>query len=106
LHPEKVKALLGHSLITQTMDAYSHLLNDIGETSWAASMRQLATPAKPEWCQKTPVAEQEPSSLPSFPLTYAELKRVTDGARTRDLRSHNPPTSVSGRCRTLQNRLR
>jgi hypothetical protein len=23
---------------------------------------------------------------------------VTDGARTRDLRSHNPPTTVSGRC--------
>jgi integrase len=31
LHPEKVKqALLGHSSITQTMDAYSHLLNNIG----------------------------------------------------------------------------
>jgi hypothetical protein len=26
-------------------------------------------------------------------------------ARTRDRRSHNPPTSVSGRCRTLHNRL-
>jgi integrase len=31
LHPEKVQqALLGHSSITQTMDAYSHLLNNIG----------------------------------------------------------------------------
>ena len=39
-------------------------------------------------------------------LTYAVLSRVIDGARTRDLRSHNPPTSVSERCRVLQNRLR
>jgi hypothetical protein len=35
----------------------------------------------------------------------AEYQRVTDGARTRDLRSHTPPTSVSGRCQELQNRL-
>src|SRR5215213_3463169 len=27
---------------------------------------------------------------PRFRLTYAEYERVTDGARTRDLRSHNP----------------
>jgi hypothetical protein len=30
---------------------------------------------------------------------------VTDGDRTRDLRSHNLPTSVATRCRTLQNQL-
>ena len=29
-HPKKVQALLGHSSITQTMDTYSHLLEDIG----------------------------------------------------------------------------
>jgi integrase len=29
-HPRKVQALLGHSSITQTMDAYSHLMEDIG----------------------------------------------------------------------------
>jgi integrase len=29
-HPKKVQALLGHSSITQTMDAYSHLMEDIG----------------------------------------------------------------------------
>ena len=28
-------------------------------------------------------------------LTYAEIARVTDGARTRTLRSHNPPNPVS-----------
>jgi hypothetical protein len=33
-------------------------------------------------------------------------ERVTDGARTRALRSHNPTSPVSGRCQTLQNRLR
>ena len=30
---------------------------------------------------------------------------LTDGARTRDLRSHNLPIPVSGLCCTLQNRL-
>jgi hypothetical protein len=30
---------------------------------------------------------------------------VTDGARTRDLRSHNPPTSVAWSCHALQIRL-
>ena len=30
---------------------------------------------------------------------------MTDGARTRDLRSHNPTTSVATGCRALQNRL-
>src|SRR5215204_1729678 len=39
-------------------------------------------------------------------LTYAVLSRVTDGTRTRALRSHNPLTFVSGRCSMLQNRLR
>jgi integrase len=29
-HPKKVQALLGHSSITQTMDTYSHLMEDIG----------------------------------------------------------------------------
>jgi hypothetical protein len=28
---------------------------------------------------------------------------VTDGTRTRDLRSHNPLSSVSERCHMLQN---
>jgi hypothetical protein len=32
--------------------------------------------------------------------------RVTDGARTRDLRSHNPPTPVSRYCLVLQKPLR
>ncbi len=30
-HPKKVQALLGHSSIVQTMDTYSHLLDDIGD---------------------------------------------------------------------------
>lgn len=29
-HPKKVQALMGHSSIVQTMDTYSHLLDDIG----------------------------------------------------------------------------
>src|SRR5829696_4721697 len=35
----------------------------------------------------------------SFSLTAGPM------TRTRDLRSHNPPTPVSGRCCRLQNRL-
>jgi len=30
MHPKKVQSLLGHSSITQTMDRYSHLMEDIG----------------------------------------------------------------------------
>ncbi|WP_266096321.1 tyrosine-type recombinase/integrase [Rubrobacter tropicus] len=29
-HPKRVQSLLGHSSITQTMDTYSHLIDDIG----------------------------------------------------------------------------
>jgi integrase len=29
-HPKVVQSLLGHSSITQTMDTYSHLMDDIG----------------------------------------------------------------------------
>jgi PAS domain-containing protein len=36
--------------------------------------------------------------FPQIPLTYAESARVTDGTRTRDLRSHNPTTSVAKSC--------
>src|SRR5215217_5917585 len=36
----------------------------------------------------------------SYSLTVGPM------SRTPDLRSHNPPTPVSGRCPTLQNRLR
>jgi PAS domain-containing protein len=34
-------------------------------------------------------------SFPQIPLSYADSQRVTDGARTRDLRSHNPPKGVA-----------
>src|ERR687898_1278551 len=40
-------------------------------------------------------------------IRTSDSHRLTAGpmARPRDLRSHNPLTSVSGRCRMLQNRL-
>ena len=44
----------------------------------------------PEWCQKHLAQTPEHSLLPRIWHTYAESERVTDGARTRDLRSHNP----------------
>ena len=43
--------------------------------------------------------------IPFFQHTYAQCGRVTDGARTRDLVSHNPRTYVAKSCRVLQNRL-
>ena len=44
-------------------------------------------------------------SLPACSAYLYGFVRVTDGARTRDLRSHNPTTPVSGCCCMLQNRL-
>jgi hypothetical protein len=38
-------------------------------------------------------------------LKIGVLGGVTDGTGSRALRSHNPPTSVSGRFGALQNRL-
>jgi hypothetical protein len=37
-------------------------------------------------------------SLPACSAYLYGFERVTDGARTRDLRSHNSMSSVSGRC--------
>jgi len=58
-----------------------------------------------EWCQIVLVVAPRLSFVPRIRLTYAESMRVTDGTRTRALRSHNPLTPVSGRCRMLHNRL-
>jgi hypothetical protein len=59
-----------------------------------------------EWCKQV-LANAPYYSPHSRNLhSYAGFWWVTDGARTRDLRSHNPPTSVSRRCHTLQNHVR
>jgi hypothetical protein len=60
----------------------------------------------PKWCQKHLAQTPEHPLLPRIWHTYAESERVTDGTRTRALRSHNPTTSVATGCRALQNRLR
>src|SRR5829696_8834162 len=41
-------------------------------------------------CQKAPALAPRHFPLLHFRLIYAEFARVTDGTRTRDLRSHNP----------------
>lgn len=51
----------------------------------------------------TPAREDLPWAYGCIHLE--EFRKVTDGARTRVLRSHNPTTTVSKHCRTLQNRL-
>src|SRR5215204_4977964 len=48
----------------------------------------------------------KPKTCPFLARPDGLSSRVTDGARTRALWSHNPPTSVSERCRKLQNPLR
>ena len=48
-------------------------------------MKPWRGPKPPEWCQKAPVVESGPCLLSSIRLSYAELERVTDGDRTRDL---------------------
>jgi hypothetical protein len=53
-------------------------------------LRRLAFAVMPEWCQKHPAQTPKHPLLPRFRLTYAKSERVTDGTRTRDLRSHNP----------------
>jgi hypothetical protein len=54
----------------------------------------------------TPMRTPKHILLPHISLIYAECRRVTDGTRTRALRSHNPPTLGSGRCPKLQYPLR
>src|SRR5215217_7878193 len=58
------------------------------------------------WCQVASALCLRSPPSQNIGLIYAESARVTDGIRTRDLRSHNPPTSVAWGCPLLQNRLR
>jgi hypothetical protein len=44
-------------------------------------------------------------SLPAFWAYLCRYEKVTDGARTRALRSHNPKTSVATCCRVLHKPL-
>jgi len=47
-----------------------------------------------ESCQQSVFLLLRTSAIGCIWLTYAEYERVTDGARTRDLRSHNPKEQV------------
>src|SRR5215204_309560 len=58
-----------------------------------------------EWCKQVRANAPHYSPLSRILHSYAGFSWVTDGARTRALRSHNPMSSVSERCRVLQNRL-
>jgi hypothetical protein len=62
-------------------------------------------PVVSEWCQSASIPTMRYFTIPPIRLIYAESKRVTDGTRTRDLRSHNPTTSVAAGCCGLQNQL-
>ena len=59
-----------------------------------------------EWCKQVRANSPHYSPLSRILHSYAGFWWVTDGTRTRTLRSHNPPTPVSRCCRMLQNRLR
>jgi hypothetical protein len=68
-------------------------------------LHRIAFPVVSEWCQQSVFLLLHASLIKRIWLTYAERGRVTDGTRTRALRSHNPLSPVSRRCRMLQNRL-
>jgi len=58
-----------------------------------------------EWCKQVRANSPHYSPLSRILHSYAGFWWVTDGTRTRTLRSHNPPTSVSRCCLKFQNRL-
>ncbi len=60
---KKVQALLGHSSITQTMDTYSHLLEDIGGDAVDAVDDAFEDPGLPDWCQKPRLTSRGPLRL-------------------------------------------
>jgi hypothetical protein len=68
------------------------------------SMIAYASAEFPERSGEERVNERARTSAPILQtwLIYPKSKRVTDGARTRDLRSHNPSSSVAGVCTGLR----
>jgi len=54
---------------------------------------------------ETPDTDTSPRPDSANSPYLCRIERVTGGARTRDLRSHNPPTPVATRCCTLQKRF-
>jgi hypothetical protein len=70
-------------------------LREVLLSTTAASMSQFSSTAA------LPLLQLSASAIESCVLPANE--GVTDGTRTRDLRSHNPLSSVSERCHMLQN---
>jgi hypothetical protein len=58
-----------------------------------------------EWCKQVRANAPHDSPLSRILHSYAEYRRVIDGTRTRDLRSHNPLSPVSIGCPLLQKQL-
>src|SRR5215207_3612951 len=60
-------------------------------TAWTRrsdrSIRPPDAPVASKWCQKAPGGDPGAFGFPAF---CGVFRRVTDGARTRDLRDHNP----------------
>lgn len=49
--PKVIQSLLGHSSIVQTMDTYSHLLNDLDDNEVGGLEDAFSGQSKAEWCQ-------------------------------------------------------
>ena len=66
---------------------------------------QAQTSPRRQWCQLAFVSAVRQYATLLIRLTYAKYENVTNRTRTRALRSQNPTSPVSGRCRVLQNRF-
>jgi hypothetical protein len=80
------------------MDTYSHLLEDIGGDAVGGLDEAFGKTG----CSTVAVNEARRFDRAS---RFTCKLGVTEGARTRDLRSHDPTTSVAWGCRRLQKRL-
>jgi len=73
------------------LGTYAHLLKDIGEDAVSGLDEAFegsgTTGVVSMWCQQAPVLVPGLIPFPRFWLTYAGVRRVTDGAPTRDLLS-------------------
>ncbi len=82
------------------MDHYNpNVLPRMGDVAATALEEALGKSIASLLLPKPLTANQEASRFTGICRSF---ERVTDGARTRDLRGHNPLKPVAGRCLVLQ----
>jgi hypothetical protein len=86
---QAVQSLLGHSPTTQTMDRCACVLEDYGGDAGKGWTNLCATELQTRRKARQVIRVSR----------FASKRGVTDGTRTRDLRSHNPTRPVAEYCR-------